>query len=58
MSIDCIREKTRNMRTIHWLFAVGVLLFVSGIGFVIAAERTVRSAAQSAVAVPVAAPPP
>ena len=32
-------------RTLQWLFLVSVLLFVSGIGFVIAAGRTVRSAA-------------
>jgi hypothetical protein len=30
------------MRSIHWLFIVSVALFVSGIGFVIAAERTQR----------------
>jgi hypothetical protein len=32
------------MRPIHWLFAVSVVLFVSGLGFVIAAERTRRLA--------------
>jgi hypothetical protein len=32
------------MRTIQWLFVVGVLLFVSGIGFVVAAARTARAA--------------
>ena len=31
-------------RTLHWLFLVSVLLFISGIGFVIAAGRTVRAA--------------
>jgi hypothetical protein len=31
-------------RTLQWLFLVSVLLFVSGIGFVIAAGRTVRAA--------------
>lgn len=30
------------MRTVHWLFIVGVLLFVSGIGLVIAAARAAR----------------
>ena len=30
------------MRSIHWLFIVSVALFVSGIGFVIAAERNQR----------------
>src|SRR5438132_3980835 len=33
------------MKTIYWLFVVSAALFVSGIGFVIAAERTVRAAA-------------
>ena len=32
------------MRPVHWLFIVSLLLFVSGIGFVIAAERAARSA--------------
>jgi len=32
-------------RTLQWLFFVSVLLFISGIGFVIAAGRTVRAAA-------------
>jgi hypothetical protein len=33
------------MRTIQWLFVVGVLLFITGIGFVIAGAREARSAA-------------
>jgi hypothetical protein len=37
-------------RTLQWLFLVSVLLFVSGIGFVIAAGRTVRSAAPAEAA--------
>jgi hypothetical protein len=37
------------VRTIHWLFVISVALFVGGIAFVIAAERT-RSAAPSAAA--------
>ena len=32
------------MKAIHWLFVVSAALFVSGIGFVIAAERTARTA--------------
>src|SRR5688572_31660457 len=36
------------MRTLQWLFLVSALLFVSGIGFVIAAGRTARSAAPAA----------
>ena len=44
-------------RTLHWLFLVSVLLFVSGIGFVIAAGRTVRAApASAAVAATTAVP--
>jgi hypothetical protein len=45
------------MRTIRWLFLVSVLLFVSGIGFVIVAGRTVRAAAPAPLASAVAAPP-
>ena len=39
-------------RTLHWLFLVSVLLFVSGIAFVVAAGRTVRAVpgAESAAA--------
>ena len=36
------------MRAIHWLFVVSAALFISGIGFVLAAERTARGAASSA----------
>ena len=32
------------MRIIHWLFVVGVALFVSGIGFIIAGARAARLA--------------
>ena len=44
------------MRTIQWLFVVSVLLFISGIGFVIAAARTSREAPAAAAEVPVAVP--
>ena len=44
------------MRTIQWLFLVSVLLFISGIGFVIAGARDARSAGPAAVAAPAAAP--
>ena len=37
-------EKRPLMRTIHWLFIVSVALFVSSIGFVIAAGRMGREA--------------
>ncbi len=36
------------MRTVHWLFVVSVLLFVSGIGFVIAGARAAREAPAAA----------
>ena len=45
-------------RTLQWLFLVSVLLFVSGIGFVIAAGRTVRAAPASAGAAATAVVPP
>jgi hypothetical protein len=32
------------MRTIHWLFVTGALLFVFGIGFVVVGARSARSA--------------
>ena len=32
------------MKTVHWLFVISVALFISGIGFIIAGERTVRAA--------------
>jgi hypothetical protein len=32
------------MRSIYWLFVISVLLFVSGIGFVVIASRTARAA--------------
>src|SRR5262245_7394216 len=46
------------MRTMTWWFLVSVLLFVSGIGFVIAAARTTRTAAAApaAAAGPTTAP--
>jgi hypothetical protein len=37
-------------RPIYWLFAVSVALFIGGIAFVIAAERTARSAQPAAAA--------
>jgi len=44
------------MRSIQWLFVVGVLLFISGIGFVIAGAREARSAVPAAEAAPAIAP--
>jgi len=43
------------MRIIYWLFAISVALFISGIGFVIAAARTARDAS-AAVEAPVTMP--
>jgi hypothetical protein len=43
------------MKTVHWLFVVSVALFISGIGFVIAAARTTRDAAP-AVETPLTTP--
>ena len=37
------------MKPVHWLFVISLGLFVSSIGFVIAAERTVRTAPSQAV---------
>jgi hypothetical protein len=45
------------MRTIYSLFFVSVLLFVSGIGFVIAAGRTARSAGPEEAPAAPATPP-
>src|SRR5688500_17185725 len=47
-----------HMRTVHWLFVVGVALFIFGIGFVIAGARTARRAppveAEAVITTPVA----
>ena len=45
------------MRTIYWLFVISVALFISGIGFVIAGERTARAATPAAVATAVETAP-
>lgn len=44
------------MRTIQWLFVVGVLLFITGIGFVIAGARSARLGTPVEAAAPAAAP--
>jgi hypothetical protein len=44
------------MKTIQWLFVVGVLLFITGIGFVIAGAREARSAGPVREETPQAAP--
>ena len=45
------------MRPVHWLFVVSVVLFASGIGFIIAAERRLLTApAAAAPAAPAVAP--
>jgi hypothetical protein len=38
------------MKTVNWLFAISAALFISGIGFIIAGERTVRAATPTASA--------
>ena len=38
------------MRTIYWLFGISLALFISGIGFIIAGERTARAATPAAAA--------
>jgi len=47
------------MKTVNWLFAISAALFISGIGFIIAGERTARAAtpASAAAAEPVATAP-
>lgn len=49
-------QNTNRMRTIQWLFVVGVLLFITGIGFVIAAAREARSATPVAETAPAITP--
>jgi hypothetical protein len=44
------------MRSVQWLFVVGALLFITGIGFVIAGAREARSAGPPVEAAPAAAP--
>src|SRR5262245_61797126 len=51
-----ICQNTFHMRTIQWLFVVGVLLFITGIGFVIAGAREARVAGPAADAAPVTTP--
>src|SRR5258705_9167014 len=49
---DAAEVGGRNMRTIYWLFGISVALFISGIGFVIAGERTARAATPAAAGGP------
>ena len=44
------------MRTVQWLFVVGVLLFITGIGFVIAGARSARLAPPAEAAAPAGTP--
>jgi hypothetical protein len=46
------------MRPIHWMFVISLFLFVGGVVFVVAAERTARAAAPRAAAVEVRAAAP
>src|SRR6186713_1764240 len=38
------------MKTVYWLFVVSVALFIGGIAFIIAGERTARAATPAAAA--------
>src|SRR6266550_1895888 len=38
------------MKTVNWLFAISAALFIGGIGFIIAGERTARAATPAAAA--------
>lgn len=38
------------MKTVYWLFAISVALFIGGIAFIIAGERTARAATPAATA--------
>jgi hypothetical protein len=40
------------MRSVYWLFAISAALFISGIAFVIAGERTARAATSAAATAP------
>ena len=53
------RSGAGDRRPFYWLFVISVALFISGIGFVIAAERTARltAAPAAAAATPRAAAP-
>jgi hypothetical protein len=44
------------MRTVYWLFGVSVALFISGIAFIIAGERTARAATPATAAAPETTP--
>jgi len=44
------------MRIVQWLFVVAVLLFVSGIGFIVAGERRLQRTATAPAALPQAPP--
>ena len=45
------------MKIVNWLFVVSALLFIAGIGFIIAGARTAKQAAPAAAAAPPAAAP-
>jgi len=45
------------MRTVHWLFVISVLLFISGIGFIIASARTRHGETAAAPTAATAMPP-
>jgi len=45
------------MKTVNWLFAISAALFIGGIGFIIAGERTARAATPAAAAAAVETTP-
>lgn len=45
------------MKTVNWLFAISAALFISGIAFIIAGERTARAATPAATAAAVQTAP-
>ncbi len=44
----------RDMKTVHWFFLISVLLFISGVGFMVAGARAARRAAP--ISAPVTTP--
>jgi hypothetical protein len=44
------------MRTVYWLFGISVALFISGVAFIIAGERTARAATPATAAAPETTP--
>ncbi len=56
-SSDHSAARTSSVRPIHWLFVISTALSVSGIGFIIAAERTRAATSSTLVMQPQAVAP-